>query len=233
MLPADQWPSVLANVRGTMVRGTERISSSAVFNLLQVDPDPGIRQRVAKRLIPAMRRAGWHGPHAMRIPGQIEHSAGCKGYWRLPSRPLQSLVNVDAEVDGEVDASLSNDLPDALEQVTRLGLRKLAKVLREPLDPTDASRTRNQITAAGIAVNAQLRADEQRLRAKVGTDVLERLLEAIEVERRKQEREERGELAEGAGARGAALGEAAAERLPRAGQDEDMSEPKKSSDEAS
>jgi hypothetical protein len=118
-----------------------------------------------------------------------------------------------------------------LEAVTRLGLRKLAKVLREPLDPTDASRTRNQITAAGIAVNAQLRADEQRLRAKVGSDVLERLLERIEAERRKQERDEAREL--GAGARGAALGEAAAERLPRADRDEDMPQSEKSSDEAS
>ena len=211
MLPADQWPHLLANVRGTMVRGTERISSSAVFDLLQVDPDPGIRQRVAKRLAPAMRRVGWHGPHAMRIPGQNEHSAGCKGYWRLPLRPPQSPVNVDGEVDGEVDASLSNDLPDALEEVTRLGLRMLARVLRTPLDITDAGLTRSQVTAAIGAVNAQLRADEQRLRAKASDDVLERLLKEIERSRRELQ---------------------AAESLPRPGQDEDMSEPKKSSDEA-
>jgi hypothetical protein len=114
---------------------------------------------------------------------------------------------VEAEVGGQAD-----DLPEALEAVTRLGLRKLAKVLREPLDPTDASRTRNQVTAAGIAINAQLRADEQRLRAKVGTDVLERLLKEIERSRRELQ---------------------AAESLPRANQDEDTSEPEKSSDEAS
>jgi hypothetical protein len=121
-------------------------------------------------------------------------------------------MNVDGEVDREVDASLSHDLPDALEEVTRLGLRMLARVLRTPLDITDAGLTRSQVTAAIGAVNAQLRADEQRLRAKASDDVLERLLKEIERSRRELQ---------------------AAESLPRAGQDEDMSEPKKSSDEAS
>ena len=57
-------------------------------------------------------------------------------------------------------------------------------------DPTDASRTRNQVTAAGIAINAQLRADEARLKVKVSEDVLGRLLADIEKYRRQQEAEE-------------------------------------------
>jgi len=40
--------------------------------------------------------------------------------------------------------------------------------------------------AAGIAVNAQLRADETRLRQKTEGDTLDRLLLAIEVEKRRQ-----------------------------------------------
>jgi hypothetical protein len=98
--------------------------------------------------------------------------------------PVGRDVDVPVGGDGEGQA---DDLPDALEQVTRLGLRKLEKVLREPLDPTDASRTRNQITAAIGAVNAQLRADEHRLKAKVRGDVLERLLKIIAEERAKRE----------------------------------------------
>jgi hypothetical protein len=94
--------------------------------------------------------------------------------------------DVDVSVGGDVEGQ-ADDLPDALERVTRLGLRKLEKVLREPLDPTDASRTRNQITAAIGAVNAQLRADEQRLRAKVRGDVLERLVKIIAEEKAKRE----------------------------------------------
>ena len=210
MLPADQWPQVLANVRGTIVRGTERVSSNRLMDLLEVENDPTRRREMGKRLRAPMRALGWQGPRGMRIPGENEHRAGASAYWRPLLRPRQSAV-VESDVGSDVE-SLSDDLPEALEAVTRLGLRKLAKVLREPLDPTDASRTRNQVTAAGIAINAQLRADEQRLRAKVGTDVLERLLKEIERSRRELQ---------------------AAESLPRAGQDEDMSEREKSSDEAS
>jgi hypothetical protein len=82
-----------------------------------------------------------------------------------------------------------------LEQVTRLGLRKLEKVLKVPLDVLDPSLTRSQVTAAGIAINAQLRADEQRLRAKVSGDVLGKLL--AEIEKVRREREADGKLADG------------------------------------
>jgi len=55
---------------------------------------------------------------------------------------------VPVECDVE---SLSDELPEALEAVTRQGLRKLGQVLRTLLDVTDASLTRNQVTAAAIA----------------------------------------------------------------------------------
>jgi hypothetical protein len=90
-------------------------------------------------------------------------------------------------VAGELcdDVGLSDDLPAALEQVTRLGLKKLERVLRVPLDPTDGNLVRSQVTAAIGAINAQLRADEQRLKAKASGDVLERLLKIIEEEKKK------------------------------------------------
>src|SRR5262245_41250918 len=86
MLEADQWPHVLANVRGTIVRGTERISSNRLLDLLGVDADPVLRQKVAKRLRAPMRALGWQGPRPMRITGQEGHAAGCSGYWRPRSR---------------------------------------------------------------------------------------------------------------------------------------------------
>ena len=215
MLEPDQWDSVLGSVTGTIVRGTERVSATRLLALLDVGSDPAVRQKVGKRLVGAMRRAGWSGPKPMRIPGENGHAAGVNGYWRVPSRSRQPDVpvgrDVDAPVGGDVEG-LSDDLPSALEEVTRLGLRTLARVLRTPLDITDAGLTRSQVTAAIGAVNAQLRADEQRLRAKASDDVLERLLKEIERSRRELQ---------------------AAESLPRAGQDEDMSEREKSSDEAS
>jgi hypothetical protein len=181
MLEPDQWDSVLGSITGTIYRNTERISSNALLNLLEVGPDPVTRQKVAKRLVSRMRRLGWTGPRAMRIPAENGHAAGSSGYWRLPSRPPQPTVNVE----GDVDTSLSDDLPAALEQVTRLGLKKLERVLRTPLDPTDGNLTRSQVTAAIGAINAQLRADEQQLRRKRSGDVLERLLKLMEEERKK------------------------------------------------
>jgi hypothetical protein len=82
------------------------------------------------------------------------------------------------------------ELSEHLEQVTRKGLRKLSRVLMFPSDLKDGTLTRNQVTAAGIAINAQLRADEQRLRAKVSGDVLGKLL--AEIERVRKEREKEG-----------------------------------------
>jgi hypothetical protein len=80
MLEPDQWDAVLSRITGTIYRGIERISSNALLNLLEVGPDPVIRQKVAKRLRSYMRRLGWTGPRAMRIPA--EDGARC-GVQRL------------------------------------------------------------------------------------------------------------------------------------------------------
>jgi hypothetical protein len=126
----------------------------------------------------------------MRIPAENGHAAGSSGYWRLPSRPPQPAVNVEGNIEADVEG-LSDDLPAALEQVTRLGLKKLEKVLRVPLDPTDGNLVRSQVTAAIGAVNAQLRADEQQLRRKRTGDVLARLLKIIEKEKKIIEEEKK------------------------------------------
>src|SRR5262245_65723222 len=102
MLEHDQWDAVLSRVSGTVYRGTERISSNALLNLLEVDPDPVTRQKVAKRLRAPMRRLGWVGPRAMRIPAENAHAAGPNGYWRLTSRPPQA----DGSVEGGVATAL-------------------------------------------------------------------------------------------------------------------------------
>ena len=49
MLARDEWDRVLACVTGTIVRGTERVSSNRLLDLLEVGPDPVTRQKVAKR----------------------------------------------------------------------------------------------------------------------------------------------------------------------------------------
>ena len=182
MLEPEHWNSTLSSITGTVYRGTERVSTAHCLDLLEVGPDPSTRQKVGKRLVSHLRRLGWTGPRAMRIPGT---TGTVQGYWRRPGQfPRPHIAGMP--VAGELcdDVGLSDDLPAALEQVTRLGLKKLEKVLRVPLDPTDSNLVRSQVTAAGIAVNAQLRADEQRLRTKQTGDVFARLLKIIEEEKK-------------------------------------------------
>ena len=185
MLGLEQWNSTLSSITGTLVRGTERVTSSALFNALEVGPDPSTRQKVGKRLVSHMRRLGWNGPRAMRIPGT---TGAVQGYWRRPGQ-LPRSHTAGMPVAGEFcdDVGLSDDLPAALEQVTRLGLKKLEKVLRVPLDPTDGNLIRSQVTAAIGAVNAQLRADEQQLKRKTQGDVLDRLFKLMEEEKKIEE----------------------------------------------
>src|SRR5215467_6080814 len=87
-------------------------------------------------------------------------------------------------------------LAPELERVTRLGLQKLEQILRIPTDRGDGNLLRAQTAAAGLAVNAQLRADETRMKQVGRRDVLERLLAMIAEEKAKlaeEERLERGE----------------------------------------
>jgi hypothetical protein len=183
MLELEQWNSALSSITGTLVRGTERVSTAHCLDLLEVGPDPSTRQKVGKRLVSHMRRLAWTGPRAMRIPGA---TGTVQGYWRRPGQ-LPRSHTAGMPVAGEFcdDVGLSDDLPAALEQVTRLGLKKLEKILRVPLDPTDGNLVRSQVTAAIGAINAQLRADEQQLRRKTTGDVLQRLIKIIEEEKKK------------------------------------------------
>ena len=75
---------------------------------------------------------------------------------------------------------MSDDLPIALEQVTRLGQKKLARVLRAPLDPTGWQPGSGSGDSGARSLNAQLRADEQQLKRKTTGDVLERLMRLVE-----------------------------------------------------
>ena len=171
---------VLSRITGTLVRGTERVSTAHCLDLLGVEADPVNRQKVAKRLPCRMRALGWHGPRALRISGP----SPVQGYWRVPyALPASSAAPTDYV--GDPVEVLSGDLPAELERVTRLGLGTIAKILKAPFDPSDGNLTRSQVTAAGIAVNAQLRADEQQLRRKRTGDVLDRLLKLIEEEKKK------------------------------------------------
>jgi hypothetical protein len=104
------------------------------------------------------------------------------GYWRHLTAGAPAVVQEEpvTEVSSE-----KNTLAIELEAVTRLGLQKLDHILRLPTDPGNGNILRAQTTAAATAVNAQLRADETKMKQVQKRDVIARLLEMMEVEQAK------------------------------------------------
>jgi acyl-CoA reductase-like NAD-dependent aldehyde dehydrogenase len=88
----------------------------------------------------------------------------------------------------EVATAERETLAPELERVTWLGLQKLEQILRIPTDRGDGNLLRAQTAAAGLAVNAQLRADEAKLKQARRGDIMERILMRL--------REEKAKLAE-------------------------------------
>src|SRR5262249_34573798 len=156
--------------------------------LLTVHLSVPVTDRACRRLRRGMRELGWRGPRLMRWGKKT-----LKGYLRYPTGGLPVIVQEEPVVVATTDRET---LAPELERVTRLGLQKLEQILRIPTDRGDGNLLRAQTAAAGLAVNAQLRADETRMKQVGRRDVLERLLAMIAEEKAKlaeDERFERGE----------------------------------------
>jgi hypothetical protein len=92
----------------------------------------------------------------------------------------------------------SETLAPQLEQLTRLALEKMTQILKIPTDRGDGNLLRAQTAAAGLAVNAQLRADETRLKQVRSRDIMERIIAMMKEEEAKlaeRERLEKGPAA--------------------------------------
>jgi hypothetical protein len=179
--PSD-WHQVLASVDGQLVRGKQRVTT---HELLTVHLGVPVTDAACRRLRRVMRELGWRGPKLMRWGGKT-----LKGYWRDPT------VGPPAIVQEEPAAEREDSLAPELERVTRLGLQKLEQILRLPTDRGDGNLLRAQTAAAGLAVNAQLRADETRLKQVHRRDVMEQIIAMLAEEKAKlaeERRLERGE----------------------------------------
>ena len=189
--PAD-WHQMLAHVSGQLVCGQQRISTAELFAKLGVP----VTDRACRRLKRVMHDLGWRGPKLMRWGKKT-----LKGYWRHPTVGLPAIVQ--QEPVAEVAMVERETLAPELERVTLLGLQKLGQILRIPTDPGDGNLLRAQTAAAGLAVNAQVRVDETRMKRVRGKDIMERLIAMMKEEKAKmaeEERLERGER-EGSGGR--------------------------------
>jgi hypothetical protein len=183
--PTD-WHQTLARVSGQLVHGEQRVTTR---ELLTVHLGVPVTDRACRRLRRVMRELGWRGPRLMRWGKKT-----LKGYWRYPTVGLPVIVQEEPVV--EVATTDRETLAPELERVTRLGLQKLEQILRIPTDRGDGNLLRAQTAAAGLAVNAQLRADETRMKQVGRRDVLERLLAMIAEEKAKLAEEERFERGE-------------------------------------
>jgi hypothetical protein len=179
---ATDWHQALARVSGQLVRGEERVSTRQLFAHLGVP----VTDRACRRLRRVMRELGWHGPRLMRWGKQT-----LKGYWRHPTLGLPAIV--PEQPVAEVATAERETLAPELERVTWLALEKMTQILKIPTDRGDGNLLRAQTAAAGLAVNAQLRADETRLKQVRGKDIMEKIRMML-VEERAKEKEllERG-----------------------------------------
>ena len=131
-----------------------------------------------------MRELGWRGPRRMRWGKRTSN-----GYWRHPTVGRSLIVNEQPLKTPTLEEGM---LAAELQSVTQLGLQKIGQILRLPTDPNNGNVLRAQTTAAATAVNAQLKADESKMKQVQREDVLQRLLEIMERERAKLEEIGRG-----------------------------------------
>jgi hypothetical protein len=183
--PTD-WHQVLARVSGQLVRGEQRVTT---HELLTVHLGVPVSDRACRRLRRVMHELGWRGPRLMRWGTKTAH-----GYSRYPTVGLPPIVREEpvaeaATVDPET-------LAPQLEQLTRLALEKMTQILKIPTDRRDGNLLRAQTAAAGLAVNAQLRADETRMKQVHRRDVMERLIAMMKEEKAKMAEERRLERGE-------------------------------------
>jgi len=168
------WHHALAPVTGADVRGEQRITT---HELLTVHLGVPITDQNGRRLRRVMHDLGWQGPRRMRWGKRTTN-----GYWRHPTVGPPAVVQEEPVVEASVE---KGTLAIELEALTRLGLQKLDHILRLPTDPGNGNILRAQATAAATAVNAQLRADETKMKQVQKGDVIARLLKMMEVEQAK------------------------------------------------
>jgi len=178
--PTD-WRQALARVNGQLVHGEQRVTT---HELLTVHLGVPVSDRACRRLRRVMRELGWRGPRLMRWGKKTLH-----GYWRLPTVGLPAIV--PEEPAAEAATADRETLAPQLAAATRLALEKMTQILKIPTDRGDGNLLRAQTAAAGIAVNAQLRADETRLKQVRSRDVMAQLIAMMAEEKAKLVEDER------------------------------------------
>jgi hypothetical protein len=192
--PFADWPDKLSLVEGVLIGNQQRVAVADLLDRLGAAHLTGNdRQQALCRLKATMTPLGWTAA-VTRVGG----SKTVRGYVRpftpepvegetATAEPEQAAV---PEKQGKdvIRPGSPEELARRLEAVCKLSLEKLEAVLNMPIIKEDGGVDGNVLRAitasAGTVLNAQLRADETRLRAKSNGDALARLLRIIRQEKR-------------------------------------------------
>src|SRR6516162_2143342 len=171
--PAD-WQQALSAVRGIIIHGEERITTQ---ELLAEHLGVPATDRAARRLRRVMRRLGWR-PRKLRF-GSVTRNGYCRKPGMLPMirHPLGSAPPIHKKA--AVEQRPTDNMADELALVAQLGLKNLRDILSAPAEYDDGPLLRAKNAAAQTALNAQLRADENRLQQRSDDDALARVLRLI------------------------------------------------------
>jgi hypothetical protein len=167
---------------GALVSGEQRITT---HELLTVHLGVPVTDQNSRRLRRVMHDLGWRGPRRMRWGNRTTN-----GYWRHPTAGPPAVVR-EEPAGAAVEPNILASEPEA---VTQLGLKKLDHILRLPTDPSNGNILRAQTAAAAAAVNAQLQADETKLKQVQKGDMLAQLIAIMKVEEAKLREIDRANL---------------------------------------
>jgi hypothetical protein len=173
-----EWPQVLAQVTGAIVHGEERITTA---ELLTKHLGVQITDRAARRLRRVMRRLGW-SPRKLRFGKETKNGYRRKaGITPMTNQPPGSVSAPRTSEKVTVEQPATDNMAGELASVAQLGLKNLRDILSAPYDYDDGPLLRAKNAAAQTALNAQLRADQDRLQPRPD-NTLAKLLEIIEQE---------------------------------------------------
>jgi hypothetical protein len=178
--PAE-WFEVLGNVVGTVVNGEERITTAELLTRHLGVP---ITDRAARRLRRVMRRLGW-SPRKLRFGKETKNGYRRKaGITPMTKQPPGSISAPRTSEKVTVEQPATENMAGELASVAQLGLRNLRDILSAPYDYDDGPLLRAKNAAAQTALNAQLRADQDRLQPRPD-NTLAKLLQIIREEERR------------------------------------------------
>jgi hypothetical protein len=97
----------------------------------------------------------------------------------MPAMIAQPIGSAPPIHKGAVERPQQDNMADELAFVAQLGLKNLRDILSAPAEYDDGPLLRAKNAAAQTALNAQLRADENRLQQPPDDDMLARVLKLI------------------------------------------------------